>query len=184
MAPWADEEYVAARAQTFVAALELHKALIAAHAEVFESNLAALMELISADLDPDTVSEHADVLLAAWRSFFLLVPVVHVPFEAAGSLFAGLDPGTLGWLLAAAADRLSASDWLRMTRWFDRAVLAGDAVPAENSRYGTWLPPGGLDDQARRWVGMPLRVVHGQDRATVDHRNDLVYDGLLIAGRE
>ena len=111
-------------------------------AEVFESNLAALMELISADLDPGTVSEHADVLLAAWRSFFLLVPVVHVPFEAAGSLFAGLAPGTLGWLLAAAADRLSASDWLRMTRWFDRAVLAGDAVPAENSRYGTWLPPG------------------------------------------
>ena len=93
MAPWADEEYANARAQVFVAALELHKALIAAQAEVFESNLAALMELISAGrgavparfpqpararcprTDPDG-ARHADVLLAAWRSFFLVVPVV------------------------------------------------------------------------------------------------------------
>ena len=49
MAPWADEEYANARAQVFVAALELHKALIAARPEVFEANLAAFMELISAD---------------------------------------------------------------------------------------------------------------------------------------
>jgi hypothetical protein len=31
---------------------------------------------------------------------------------------------------------------------------------------------------------MPLRVVRGQDRGTVDERNDLAYDGLLIAGRD
>jgi hypothetical protein len=183
MAPWADEEYANARAQAFVAALELHKALIAAHAELFESNLTALMELISAGPGPVS-AEHADVLLAAWRSFFLLVPVVQVPFEAAGSLFAGLGSGALGWLLAAAADQLAAGDRPSLTRWFDRAVLAGDTVQAENSRYGTWLPPGGPDNLAPRWVGMPLRVVHGQDRATVDHRNDLAYDGLLIAGRD
>jgi hypothetical protein len=200
MAPWADEEYACARAQAFVAALELHKALVAAHAELFESNLAVLMELISAEPGPVAADSgpggspptghdlddagHADVLLAAWRSFFLLVPVVHVPFEATESLFAGLGPGALGWLLAAAADQLAADDWPDLARWFDRAVLAGDTVQAENSRYGTWLPPRAPDDLAPRWVGMPLRVVHGQDRATVDHRNDLVYDGLLIAGRD
>ena len=198
MAPWADEEYANARAQAFVAALELHKALVAAHEEVFEANLAALMELISANPAPAPApafpgmgtgtdrdaAGHADVLLAAWRSFFLLVPVVHVPFEAAGSLFAGLGPGALGWLLAAAADQFAADDRPGLTRWFDRTVFAGDTVPTENSRYGTWLPAGTPDDQEPRWVGMPLRVVRGQDRSTVDQRNALANDGLLIAGRD
>jgi hypothetical protein len=213
MAPWADEEYANARAQAFIAALELHKALVAAHAEVFEANVAALMELISVEPVPSFVNpvlasadpgpadgadrvpadspaagpdEDGDgsVLLAAWRSFFLLIPVVHVPAEAAGSLFTGLGPGTLGWLLGAAADQFVAGDPPGLTRWFDRAVFAGDTVPAENSRYGTWLPTGTPDDLEPRWVGMPLRVVHGQDRSTVDQRNDLAYDGLLIAGRD
>ena len=153
MAPWADEEYANARAQVFVAALELHKALIAARAEVFEANLAALMELISADPGPaqadrDSVSAAPgsagapdgdrtaldDVLLAAWRSFFLVVPVVRVPFEAAGSLFDGLGPGALGWLLAGAADQLPAGDVPGLTRRFDRAVFAGD------TRAGGELP--------------------------------------------
>ena len=48
-APWADDEYAKARAEAFIAALELHKALIIAQADIFEANLAALMELISAD---------------------------------------------------------------------------------------------------------------------------------------
>jgi hypothetical protein len=197
MAPWADEEYANARAQVFVAALELHKALIAARAEVFEANLAALMELISAEpgsgagplpAGPDRDGARpADVLLAAWRSFFLVVPVVRVSFEAAGPLFDGLGPGSLGWLLAAddqpagqpADDAVPA-----LTRRVERAVFAGDSIRAENSRYGTWLPAGPPDAAEPRWIGMPLRVVRGQDRGTVDQRNDLAYDGLLIAGRE
>jgi hypothetical protein len=50
-------------------------------------------------------------------------------------------------------------------------------------RYGTWLPtgpPGPSGDAEPRWVGTPLRVVRGQDRTTVDRRNDLAYGGLLI----
>jgi hypothetical protein len=180
MAPWADEEYANARAEAFVAALELHKALIAAQADVFDANLAALMELISADPG----GTDADVLAAAWRSFFLVVPVVRVPFYAAGSLFDGLGPGALGWLLAAAADQIPAADMTALTRCFDRAVLAGETVQSENSRYGTWLPPGPPDEAKPRWVGMPLRVVRGQDRSIVDQRNDLAYDGLLIAAHE
>jgi hypothetical protein len=124
------------------------------------------------------------VLLAAWRSFFLVVPVVRVPFDAASSLFDGLGPGALGWLLAGAADQLPAGDVPGLTRRFDRAVLAGDSVQAENSRYGTWLPAGPPDAAEPRWIEMPLRVVRGQDRGTVDERNDLAYDGLLIAGRD
>jgi hypothetical protein len=283
-APWADDEYAAARTQAFFAALELHKALIAAQPELFEANLAALMDLISADTRPagaaqpagstgDTADADepvpAEFRLAAWRSFFLTVPVVHVPFEVAGSLLAGLGPGALGWLLADGTDQLAAGQVASLLHWFDRAVLAedtmlteetalahdtvltddtalaagtvlaGDTVLAENLvlaektvlgeatgltastghgassgpaagtgepgqpgqatgvavqeltgrkvRYGTWLrarPAGPSDGAEPRWVGMPLRVVRGQDRSTVDQRNDLAYDGLLIADRD
>ena len=54
------------------------------------ANLAALMDLISADTRPSSSPGDealpAGLLLAAWRSFFLTVPVVHVPFEVAGLL--------------------------------------------------------------------------------------------------
>ena len=48
-APWADEEYAASRAEVFLAALHLHKTLIAARADVFAANLGALMDLLCAD---------------------------------------------------------------------------------------------------------------------------------------
>jgi len=219
-APWADEEYAKARAEAFIAALELHKALIVAQADVFEANLAALMELIAADPCPggDTSAEGtgvelAGLRLAAWQSFFLVVPAVHVAFDAAGSLLDGLGPDSLGWLFAAGADQLSAEDVPGLLDCFHRAVFAGDTVlaaprlqiaetvgislPAQATaqdladrvvRYGTWLPPGPPagpgHDAEPRWVGMPLRVVRGQDRTTVDRRNDLAYDGLLVTDRE
>jgi hypothetical protein len=197
-APWADEEYAQARAQVFIAALELHKALIAAQAEVFEANLAVLMDVIGADAGDACPP---DVQLAAWQSFFLVVPVVHVTLESAGTLFDGLGAGALGWLLADGADQLAAEEEPALLHWFDRAVFAGDTVldtvvdtgpgtrqvAGRRVRYGTWLPAtpeGPSDDTEPRWVGMPLRVVRGQDRSTVDRRNDLAYDGLLISDRD
>jgi hypothetical protein len=217
-APWADEEYTRARAEAFIAALELHKALIVAQADVFEANLAALMDLIAADPRPagETASqadtELAELRLAAWRSFFLVVPAVHAAFDAAGSLFGGLGADSLGWLLAAGADRLSAEVLPGLLDCFHRAIFTGDtvlgapgqeiaeafgiSVPAQATaqdladrvvRYGTWVAAGpsrvSRGDAESRWVGMPLRVVRGQDRSTVDHRNDLAYDGLLVTDR-
>jgi hypothetical protein len=216
-APWADEEYAKARAEAFIAALELHKALIVAQADVFEANLAALMELIAADpvpageADPEgACPELAGLRLAAWQSFFLVVPAVHVAFDAAGPLLDGVGADSLGWLLAAGADQLSAEDVPGLLDCFHRAVFAGGtvlaapsqetvgiSVPAQATaqdladrvvRYGTWLPPGPSSgprhDAEPRWVGLPLRVVRGQDRAMVDRRNDLAYDGLLVTDRE
>ena len=221
-APWADDEFARARAEAFIAALELHKALIIAQADVFEANLAALMDLISADSADELVTDASraaftEVCEAAWRSFFLVAPVVQVPVEAAGALYEGLAPGTFGWLLAAGADQLAAEDVPGLLRWFRRAVFAGDTVLAAPGpelaeavglpvprqataqdladgmvRYGTWLPAAptvdGLAaepcDEHPRWVGTPLRVVRGQDRSTVNRRNDIAYDGLLVTGQD
>jgi hypothetical protein len=244
-APWADAEYVNARTDAFLAAIELHKALIAARADVFEANLAALMEHIAGALpagdgaagddaagdraagdgaadDGQAAGGSSGARLAAWQSFFLVVPVLQLPFEAAGTLLAGLGAEALGWLLAAGTDQVAADDVPGLLRGFRRAVFAGDTVLAGDVaeagreaaapepgaaeiadvpvlaqataqhladgmvRYGTWLPsgsPGPADDARLHWVGTPLRVVHGEDRNTVDRRNDLAYDGLLITDR-
>ena len=285
-APWSDPEYANARTDAFIAALELHKALIAARADVFEANLEALMHLVSAEGagagSPAAApgdAELAEFALAAWRSFFLAVPVVQLPFEMVGSMFADLAEAQLGWLLAGRADKLSADNVPAMLSRFDRAVFAGDVtaaqadvpaegrvpagrealaqaaglpqgaelarsagvshgaghahgagltqstglasppapvqaapvqaarldgvpVPAQRSartaqhvadeavRHGTWLPSGAAEAEGPsnsaelRWVGTPLRVVRGQDRATVNDRNDRAYDGLLISDRD
>jgi hypothetical protein len=79
----------------------------------------------------------------------------------------------------------------------ETAETASTSLPAQATaqdlaervvRYGTWLPSGPpagpRHDEEPRWVGLPLRVVRGQDRATVDHRNDLAYDGLLVTDRD
>lgn len=134
-------------------------------------------------------------------------------FDAAGSLFDGLGARSLGWMLAAGAEQLSAEEVPGLLDCFHRAVFAGDTVLAAPSqeiaetvgislpaqataqdvadqvvRYGTWLPAGPASgpphDAESRWVGMPLRVVRGQDRITVDRRNELAYDGLLVTDRD
>jgi hypothetical protein len=203
-APWADEEYAAARVDVFLAALALHKALITARADVFAANLGALMDLLCAE-HAEAENAGNEALLAAWQSFFLVVPVVHVPFEAAETLFGGVDEHSLGWLLAGGAERLSSEQASGVLGRFNRAVLVGDTIDAgapgglsgdsaqrvaeRAARYGTWLPSAPADQvdgdgDGRFWIGTPLRVVRGLDRATIDLRNDLAYDGLLVSDRD
>ena len=191
-APWADEDYATARAEVFLAALELHKALITAQADVFAANLGALMDLLSTDrvdalstarplipaqaepagaqdasgakdadgwgsdrTAPDPTldagwgdegcrgveciagsartadgrcrrddgctgcgerdsadAQRSDVdgaaaIAAAWQSFFLLVPVVHVPFGAIGDTLRRPRVGP-AWLAARGPRRAAA----------------------------------------------------------------------------
>ena len=289
-APWADEEYAASRAEVFLAALDLHKTLIAARADVFAGNLGALMDLLCADPSPTPApvqtqdapagaaedDTQAAAIAAAWQTLFLVVPVVHMPFGAIEPLFAGLGPTSLGWLLADHAERLPGWQARGILGRLDRAVLAGDTagsgeaaaggdsgarsgygdvgdnrslagesavtpddvvdadgdvgdlndrsarteagvfdgaadsdgasaqrIAERSARYGTWLAvsrPGSAESDesdesdesadaagdvaVRTWVGAPLRVVRGLDRATIDLRNNLAYDGLLVSDRD
>ena len=124
-ASWADEEFNAARTELFLAALALHKALIAAEADTFERNLGALMDMLSEDAPVP-----AEVALAAWQSFFLVMPVVSTTFASVGSLFAGLGRGSIGWLLADQAGLVPPQQVLGALWRADRAVFAGDSLQA------------------------------------------------------
>ncbi|HXC83675.1 MAG TPA: hypothetical protein VNV62_17640 [Trebonia sp.] len=128
-AAWADEEFTAARTELFLAALALHRALITAQAKTIGRNLAALMQILSGGGRPAR-----EVALAAWQSFFLVVPVVSTTFAAVGSLLDDLGQGSLGWLLAQRAGQVPPQQVLGALWRADRAVLAGDPLqaPAES----------------------------------------------------
>jgi hypothetical protein len=91
------------------------------------------------------------------------------------------------------------------------AADSAQRLAERTARYGTWLrsglaasasaaaamaPDSGVDSEestepenpaehaGRIWVGTPLRVVRGLDRATVDLRNEVAYDGLLVSDRD
>ena len=90
-------------------------------------------------------------------------------------------------MLAAPGPELAEAVGLPVPRQATAQDLADGMV-----RYGTWLPAtpavegltAELNDEHTRWVGTPLRVVRGQDRSTVNRRNDLAYDGLLVTGQD
>jgi len=131
-AAWADEEFAAARTELFLAALALHKAFIAAQADTIEANLGTLMDILSGELSGELSGDGPppEVTLAAWQSFFLVVPVVCATFASIGSLFAGLRRGSLGWLLGRRTGQVPPQQVLGALWRADRAVLAGDPLQA------------------------------------------------------
>lgn len=155
-APWADPEFADARARLFLAALTLHKSLIHANAPVMEANLAAWTDMVSGSLRPPT-----EVALAAWRSFFLTVPVVSTTFSSLGAVLEGLGRGSVGWLLAAGTGGVPPRHVAGALWRAKRAVLAGTVPPApaadpdalslaaNATRFGTCRPDG-------TWTGLPL----------------------------
>jgi hypothetical protein len=132
-AAWADEEFTAARTELFLAALALHKSLITAQAKTIQRNLAALMDMLSGGRRPSR-----EVSLAAWQSFFLVVPVVSTTFASAGSLLDGLGQGSLGWLLAERTGQVPPQQVLGALWRADRAVLAGDPLQAPTESALPW----------------------------------------------
>jgi hypothetical protein len=142
-APWADEEYAAARTTLFLAALALHKAFIRAEAATIRRNLSALMDMMSGKGTPEEAAA-----LAAWQTFFLVVPVVSTTFASLDRLFTGLGRESLGWLFIDEAGQ-AAPQYAAGALWRSRrAVIVGD--PLQIKPVVT-LPWGGQRALAREY---------------------------------
>ncbi|MGW4503833.1 AAA domain-containing protein [Streptomyces sp. NPDC004436] len=125
--PWSDEAWSTARSDLFLRALDLHRAFVAGAAKKVRGNLQVLMELMAGTngLVPDEEVAHA------WRTLFLLVPVVSTTFSSVGSMFARLGRESIGWVLvdeAGQATPQAAAGALWRAR---RAVLVGDPLQLE-----------------------------------------------------
>jgi hypothetical protein len=122
-APWADEEFTAARTTLFLAALALHKAFIRAEAATIRRNLSALMDMLGGKGTPEEAAA-----LAAWQTFFLVVPVVSTTFASLDRLFTGLGRESLGWLFVDEAGQ-AAPQYAAGALWRSRrAVIVGDPL--------------------------------------------------------
>jgi len=122
-APWADAEFTAARTELFLAALALHKALILAEAHTFRQNLFALMDILDGKGHPSNAAT-----LAAWQTFFLVVPVVSTTFASLDKLFAGLGRESLGWLFVDEAGQAPPQYAVGALWRARRAVIVGDPL--------------------------------------------------------
>jgi hypothetical protein len=122
-APWADAEFSGARTELFLAALALHKALILAEAPTFRQNLSALMDILGGKGRPNDAAT-----LAAWQTFFLVVPVVSTTFASLDKLFGGLGRESVGWLFVDEAGQAPPQYAVGALWRARRAVIVGDPL--------------------------------------------------------
>ncbi|GAA3645107.1 AAA domain-containing protein [Streptomyces iranensis] len=211
-APWMDAAFAEARSELFLAALDLHRALLATAPERMRRNLQAVMEVVKgqapADLDAETV-------LAAWQLLFLVVPVVSTTFASMGRMLAQLGSEALGWLFVDEAGQAAPQEAVGALWRARRAVVVGDPLQLEPVVTLPWtgqqrlaghfavdrqwapaaasvqaladrLNPYGtwLKDQDGEdiWLGSPLRVHRRCDRLMFDISNKIAYDGMMVYG--
>jgi superfamily I DNA and/or RNA helicase len=141
-APWADAEFTAARTELFLAALALHKTLILAEAPTFRRNLSALMDILGGKGRPSNAPT-----LAAWQTFFLVVPVVSTTFASLDKLLGGLGRESLGWLFIDEAGQAPPQYAVGGLWRAKRAVIVGD--PLQLKLRGDIAPGGPTSASAR-----------------------------------
>jgi hypothetical protein len=147
-APWADKQISRARAELFLAALELHKQFFRLATDKMRDNLHAAMAVVNGSAPQELSGEKA---VAAWRSLFLVVPVVSTTFASLGRMFRAFGQQSLGWLFIDEAGQATPQQAVGALWRARRAVIIGDPLQLEPV---TVLP----------WTGQEaLRIDHGAD---------------------
>ncbi|WP_311669704.1 DEAD/DEAH box helicase [Streptomyces chisholmiae] len=211
-APWMDAAFAEARSELFLAALDLHRALLATAPERMRTNLRAVMEVVKDQAPPDL---DAETVLAAWQLLFMVVPVVSTTFASVARMFAQLGGESLGWLFVDEAGQAAPQAVVGALWRARRAVVVGDPLQLEPvttlpwtgqrrlaghfSVDRQWAPAAGsvqtladrlnpygtwLTDQEGEdiWLGSPLRVHRRCDRLMFEISNKIAYDGMMVYG--
>jgi hypothetical protein len=205
--PWSSVEHERARAEVFVAAMGLHRALAAARP--LRENVAAAIDLVTGRLDPEGSEANGRMVGHLWSSFFLVVPVVSTTFASFARLFRGLGREELGWLFVDEAGQAQPAHAVGALWRSRRALVIGDprqippVVTLPVRAYGRlreraavdrfWDPaetsvqviadhanPIGARLHDGTWLGCPLRVHRRCASPMFDISNAIAYDGLMV----
>jgi hypothetical protein len=205
-APWSDERWNRARTNCFLAALDLHEATLLASGRDASRNLSIAMDLLAGRIAGLT----HEVVLAAWQTLFLLVPVVSTTFASLPTMLTGLEQEDLGWLLIDEAGQAQPQQAAGAIWRSKRAVIVGDPLQLEpvsalpssladaiRKRYGVArdyvspeasvqrladavMPWGGHRGDEHLWVGVPLNVHRRCETPIFDLVNAIAYDGRMV----
>lgn len=145
--PWMDKELHNARADVFIKALLLHKALIDSNANRFRNTLACLMDVLQNKVKTNT--QHTQAVEHAWATLFFFVPVVSTTFASFSRLFSHLWGEKLGWVLIDEAGQASAQAAIGAVMRAKRVVVVGDPLQLEPI-IGL---PGSIQDILRKEAG-------------------------------
>jgi AAA domain len=121
--PWMDEEFAAARSRAFLAALDLHLAVLASEPELMWRNLRAAIDVLNGDAPSDLPER---TVLAAWQMVFFVVPVISTTFASIPRMFAALGREALGWLFIDEAGQAAPQEAAGALWRSRRAVVVGD----------------------------------------------------------
>ena len=210
-APWLDASWNTARTDVFLAALDLHQALLRTAGKSARLLLSAAIDAVRGKIPGDVSSE---THRAAWQGLFLLVPVISTTFASVGRMLGHVGAEAFGWLLIDEAGQATPQAAVGAVWRSRRVVAVGDPLQLEPvltvlhttqarlcKHHGVdhrWTPdrlsvqtvvdevtPVGtsLESSTRRiWVGSPLRVHRRCDDPMFSIVNEAVYDGLMISG--
>lgn len=207
-APLADDAWEEARTRVFICALDLQETFILVTREQSLKNLNLAMNLISGKA-PKDISREA--VVAAWDTFFMLIPLVSSTFASFHRLFASLGNQDLGWLLIDEAGQAAPHQAVPALWRARRAGIVGDPLQLEpivsapftlqetlRQPFGVaapWAPSKGsaqtLADAASRfgsyigdlWVGAPLLVHRRCDEPMFSMCNAIAYNSAMVHGK-
>lgn len=177
-APWMDEDFAAARSRVFLAALDLHRAVLTAQPRVLRRSLQTVMDVVNGQA-PAELSE--ETVLAAWQLLFFVVPVVSTTFASFSRMFGKLGREALGWLFVDEAGQAVPQAAVGALWRTQRAVVVGDPRQLEPFHTLPWTGQKRLGrqfDVDPQWVPQNRSVQSIADRVNVFGTNLPEPDGL------
>ena len=124
-----DAQITKLRGDLFESAMMLHKAFADAAAQKIRHNCCIFFE--SYGSRPFANAAMNDFIPDLWTTFFLLVPAVSTTFASVRSMFSGLKPESLGWLLVDEAGQALPQAAVGALLRAKRAVVVGDPLQIE-----------------------------------------------------